>query len=111
MGRGEPSLLQLVRPAVAEGPERLPDVRPPDGRTPTLNRSSMRAARTASIVITAALVSVGAAGCGGSKVDYQEGPSGPVEVTIPSDPNSLGDAAASGSASATATPSASATPT
>ena len=32
VGGGEPALLQLVRPAGPEGPQRLPDVRPPDGR-------------------------------------------------------------------------------
>ena len=64
----------------------------------------MRAARTASILFTVALLAGGAAGCGGSKADYQEVPGAPVDVTIPSDPNSLGDAAAGATATPTVTP-------
>src|SRR5918994_1372527 len=36
---GEPPLLQLVRPARAEGPQRLPHVRPPHGRAAPLTWS------------------------------------------------------------------------
>ena len=36
VGRGEPAVLQLVRPARPEGPQRLPDVRPPHGRAAAL---------------------------------------------------------------------------
>ncbi len=45
MGRREPALLQLVRPARPEGPQRLPDVRPPDGRAAPLRGGRMRARR------------------------------------------------------------------
>src|SRR4051812_9616548 len=56
VGCGEPPLLQLVRSAGAEGSERLPHVRPQDGRPPTLPCSPMRAARTASILSVTALL-------------------------------------------------------
>ena len=36
VGGGEPALLQLVRPARAEGPQRLPALRPPHGRATAL---------------------------------------------------------------------------
>ena len=36
MGGRDAALLQLVRPARPEGPQRLPDVRPPDGRAAPL---------------------------------------------------------------------------
>src|SRR5215217_267990 len=48
LGRREPALLQLVRPARPAGPQRVPDVRPPYGGAAPLTRSvPMRAARTA----------------------------------------------------------------
>src|SRR5215208_5913997 len=105
MGRGEPALLQLVRSARTEGPQRLPDVRPPDGRAPTLTRSLMRAARTATLLFILALL----AGCGGSKSDYEEVPGPPASVTIPSDSSTLDDSAGA-DASPTATPTGTATP-
>ena len=40
LGRREPALLQLVRPAGPEGPQRLPDLRPPYGRAAPLTRPS-----------------------------------------------------------------------
>ena len=63
----------------------------------------MRAARTASILSVTALLALGAAGCGGSKLDYEEVPGGPVDVSIPTDPNldtSGSGSSDSGSASA-----------
>ena len=41
MGRRDPAVLQLVRPAGPEGPQRLPDVRPPDGRAAPLTRRAL----------------------------------------------------------------------
>ena len=87
----------------------MPDMRPPDGRIAPLTRSSMRAARTASILTATALLALGAAGCGGSKVDYQEVPGGPVGVSIPTDPN-LDTSGSDSSASASATPTPTPTP-
>jgi hypothetical protein len=70
----------------------------------------MRAARTASILSVTALLAFGAAGCGGSKADYQEVPGGPVDVSIPTDPNLDTSGSASGSATPTPTPTATAAP-
>src|SRR5215218_5914177 len=114
VGRREPALLQLVRPAGPDGPERLPDLRAPHGGAPALNRSfTVRAARTATALLCTAALAVGAAGCGGSEIDYQEVPGPPVDVAIPSGSGSgsgsSGDAAASGDATATPTPAATAT--
>jgi hypothetical protein len=69
----------------------------------------MRAARTATSLLCTVALAVGAAGCGGSKVDYQEVPGPPADVTIPSDTGSLGDSA-SGDATPTPTPTATAEP-
>ena len=53
----------------------------------------MRAARTATALLCIVALAAGAAGCGGSEVDYQEVPGPPADVTIPSDTSSLGDTA------------------
>ena len=66
----------------------------------------MRAARTATTILIAAVLSLGAVGCGGSEVDYREVPGPPADVTIPDDSGALegsGDSAGD-DASATATP-------
>ena len=44
MGGRDAAVLQLVRPARPEGPQRLPDVRPPDGRAAPLRGGRMRLA-------------------------------------------------------------------
>ena len=51
----------------------------------------MRAARTATALLCTVALAAGAAGCGGSEVDYQEVPGPPADVAIPSDSSSLGD--------------------
>ena len=102
VGRREPALLQLVRPARPDGPQRVPDLRPPYGRAAPLSPLlPMRAARTATSLLCTVALAVGAAGCGGSEVDYQEVPGPPADVTIPSDTSSLGDSSASGRRDAT----------
>jgi hypothetical protein len=70
----------------------------------------MRAARTATSLLCTVALAFGAAGCGGSEVDYQEVPGPPADVTIPSDTSSLGDTSASGDATPTPTPTATAEP-
>ena len=70
----------------------------------------MRAARTATSLLCTVALAFGAAGCGGSEVDYQEVPGPPADVAIPSDSSSLGDSSASGDATATPTPTATAEP-
>src|SRR5215207_6200382 len=104
VGRREPALLQLVRPARPAGPERLPDLRAPNDGAPPLTRSfPVRAARTATALLCTAALAVGAAGCGGSELDYQEVPGPPVDVPIPS--GSVGGGSSAGDdASATPTP-------
>src|SRR5829696_5634308 len=90
MGRREPPLLQLVRSARAARPQRVPDLRSPhDGAAPLTHFSPVRAARTATALLCTVALAVGAAGCGGSEVDYQEVPGPPVDVPIPSDSGSL----------------------
>ena len=79
MGRRDASLLQLVRSARPEGSERLPHVRPPDGRAaPLRGGRRMRLAPRLAAAITVLVLTV--AGCGGAKVAYQEVPGGPVEL-------------------------------
>src|SRR3954447_25164322 len=81
MGGRDLALLQLVRPARPEGPQRLPDVRPPDGRAAPLREGRMRLVpRFAAPVITLAVI---AAGCGVSQVSFQEVPGDPPQVTVP----------------------------
>ncbi len=70
----------------------------------------MRAARTATALLCSVALAAGAAGCGGSELDYQEVPGPPADVAIPSDSGSSGDAASDDDASATPTPSATAEP-
>src|SRR5215208_110845 len=111
VGRREPALLQLVRPAGPDGPERLPDLRAQHGGDPAQNRSfTVRAARTATALLCTAALAVGAAGCGGSEIDYQEVPGPPVDVPIPSGSGSAGGSAASDDASSTPTPTPTAEP-
>ena len=70
----------------------------------------MRAARTATFLLIAAVLALGAAGCGGSEVSYEEVPGAPAGVPIPSDTSSLdGGGAADADADADAGPDA--TPT
>ena len=67
----------------------------------------MRAARTATALLCTAALAAGAAGCGGSEVEYQEVPGPPVEVAAPSE---TVDAAAGGDAPPTPTPTATTEP-
>src|SRR3954447_20033930 len=113
MGGRDLALLQLVRPARPEGPQRLPDVRPPDGRAAPLREGRMRLVpRFAAPVIALAVI---AAGCGGSQVAFQEVPGDPPQMTVPGTaeafaPSPTATPAATTDASAT-TDTAAATPT
>src|SRR3954452_8348697 len=68
VGGREPPVLQLVRPAGAEGPERLPDVRPTH-RAARLLRPPMTVPRA--LLLSLVAVAGIAAGCGGGSVDYK----------------------------------------
>ena len=86
----------------------MPDVRPPYGGSAPLTRSiPVRAARTATALLCTAALVAGAAGCGGSELDYQEVPGPPAAVPIPTE--TVSDSA-SGDANATPTPTATAEP-
>src|SRR4051794_7580545 len=78
--RGEPALLQLVRPAGAEGPQRLPDVRSahgapcarrrladPSPHAATLLRTMPRSRQLAGLAV-AGLLGLGIGACGSTKV-------------------------------------------
>jgi hypothetical protein len=65
----------------------------------------MSAARTATSLLISAVLALGAAGCGGSEVSYEEVPGAPASVPIPNDNSSLdGGGAADADADADATP-------
>src|SRR4051812_44848691 len=101
MGGGHPAVLQLVRPAGPEGPQRLPDVRPPDGRTAPLRGGRMRLGRFAA---PAFLLACPVAACGGSQVTVEDAPGGPVELSVPGKADALAPTpTAPASATATAT--------
>jgi hypothetical protein len=88
----------------------VPDLRTPDDGAPPLTRSSpVRAARTATALLCTIALAGGAAGCGGSEVDYQEVPGPPADVAIPS-ATVAPSGTASGDAGATPTPTPTAEP-
>src|SRR4051812_35970074 len=104
VGAREPALLQLVRPDGAEGLERLSQLRPPDGRAPSLRRRM--AARPAHLMRRTAIgllgaLMLGVAGCGSSPVDYTEVESAPPTLPIPDASASSSSSAADDSADAT----------
>src|SRR4051812_43096593 len=84
MGRRDPAVLQLVRPAGTEGSQRLPDVRAAHVRASSRHGgvSDMGAPRLAAIMTTGLLALV-AAGCGGSDTGAPQVPGPPAEVAIP----------------------------
>lgn len=83
----------------------MPDLPPPHGGAAPLTRfSPVRAARTATALLCTVALAAGAAGCGGSEIDYQEVPGPPADVALPSDSSSLGAGGSSGDADATPTP-------
>src|SRR4051795_1342307 len=103
----EPALLQLVRPARPEGPQRLPRLRPPDGRPPPLrSRAPLRRLR-ATTLLTIAGLALSVAGCGSDSGAVPEVPGPPAALSVPHQKG----VAASGTATPTPTASASATAT
>ena len=87
----------------------MPDLRPPHGgAAPLTHPFPVRAARTATALLCTVALAAGAAGCGGSEIDYQEVPGPPADVAIPSE--SVEGGGAGDDASATPTPTATAEP-
>src|SRR5690242_4654344 len=117
MGGRDLAVLQLVRPARPEGPQRLPDVRPPNGRAAPLREGRMRFVPRFAVPVIA--LAVLAAGCGGSQVAFQEVPGDPPQATVPgtaeafapsptATPTTTADASTTDTAAATPTPAAAA---
>ena len=80
----EPALLQLVRPARAEGPQRLPDLRPAHGAA---GIAGGRALRLRAVVLTLALLLAGGtlAACGGGSSAVDSVPKSTPNITPPND--------------------------
>src|SRR3954452_6428800 len=87
MGCRDAALLQLVRSARPEGPQRLPYVRTPDVRAAPLRGAHMR------LAVPAILLTLALAGCGGATVTVEEVPGGPVDLSLPAGADQLGPAA------------------
>src|SRR5690349_21752574 len=106
MGGRHPEVLQLVRPACPEGPQRLPDVRPPYGRTAQLRGGrALRLAPKRLIAAPIIALTFALTACGGATVAYKQAPGEPVDLSVPGN----GDALAP-QATPTATPTATETP-
>src|SRR4051812_35946130 len=79
----EPALLQLVRPARPERSQRLPRLRPPDGRPPPLrSRAPLRRLR-ATTLLTIAGLALATAGCGSDSGAEAEVPEPPAALSVP----------------------------
>src|SRR5215203_3138885 len=109
LGHREPPLLQLVRPARTEGPQRLPHVRPPHGRTPALTPFAVRRLRSILLLPLLALVLVGS-GCGGDATAVEEVPGAQPDLSVPHQ-KGVADVSESATPSASATPDGTATAT
>src|SRR5262245_29510897 len=78
------AVLQLVRSARPEGPQRLPHVRPPDGRAAQLRGGrSLRLAHKRLVAAPFIALTLFVTACGGSKVAYQPAPGEPVDLSVP----------------------------
>ena len=105
MGGREPPVLQLVRPAVAEGSERLPSVRPADGTAGDRRTLTMRVGQLTGVRRRAAAVSLclllasplALAACGGGTSNSTD-TSGAPAFTVPT-----GDVASAGASAGGAT--------
>src|SRR3954452_4270923 len=104
MGGRDAAVLQLVRSARPEGPQRLSDVRSPYGRAAQLRGGRMRLASPRLVAVPFIVLTLTLAACGGNTVTVQEVPGDPVSLSVPGN----GDALAP---QATPTPTVSATPT
>src|SRR3954451_13770274 len=85
LGSREPALLQLVRPALAEGPERLPDLRASHG---ALRGLTVRATVRTLVVLLGATLAAIVGGCGQDKPAAHAAPLGGPALLPP--PGSIG---------------------
>ncbi len=81
MGGREPALLQPLRPALPEGPQRLPHLRSPDGAAGLLTVMARRPATVCSIALLA-LTTVGLSACGGSGASSDKPPKKPPPLRL-----------------------------
>src|SRR3954454_1235481 len=88
VGAREPALLQLVRPALAEGSERLPDLRASHGAVRGL---TVRATLWTLVVILGATLAVAVAGCGQDNPTAHPAPLGGPVLLPPPGSTSAGD--------------------
>src|SRR5919199_5023191 len=108
VGRREPAVLQLVRPARPARPQRLPDVRAPHGAAGVLTahyalpmRSRTSAALVVAVLATGAL---GLAGCGSDSSSGDPLPASTPDLTIPGGADQLpGGATGTATTSTTST--------
>src|SRR5215210_4575618 len=104
VGDREPPLLQLVRPAVTEGPQRLPHLRSPHGRAPALTPPAVRRLRSA-LLLSLLGLAVAAPGCGSDASAVEEVPGPPPTLSVPHQKGAA-DVSADEDATPTATPTA-----
>src|SRR3954454_732080 len=88
VGAREPALLQLVRPALAEGSERLPDLRASHGAVRGL---TVRATLWTLVVLLGVTLAVAVAGCGQDKPTAHPAPLGGPVLLPPPGSTSAGD--------------------
>jgi hypothetical protein len=86
LGGREPALLQPLRPALPEGPQRLPDLRSPDGTAGLLTVMARRPATACSIALLA-LATVGLSACGGGDGSSDKPPKNPPALAPPASYN------------------------
>src|SRR3954447_17378818 len=98
LGSREPALLQLVRPALAEGPERLPDLRASHG---ALRGLTVRATVRTLVVLLGATLAAVVGGCGQEKPAAHSAPLGGPALLPP--PGSIGAGSATDTTDTTAT--------
>src|SRR3954453_19370428 len=84
MGRRHAEVLQLVRSARPEGPQRLSHVRPPHGRAARLRGGrALRLAHKRLVAASFMTLTLAVTACGGSTVAHQPAPGEPVDLAVP----------------------------
>src|SRR3954469_1809656 len=94
MGGRDAEVLQLVRSARTEGPQRLPDVRPSYGRAAQLRGGrALRLAHKRLVAVPFIALTLAVTACGGSTVAYNPAPGEPVDLSVPGSGAALAPAA------------------